>query len=165
MDRAQPTAAASRATAAVERTTVLIVDDSPFMLKAISDVLGTDDSLTVVGNAIRIGDAVTTARELRPDVAVIDVNMPGGGGWALARRLRQSVPGIRLVAYSAVDDPQVPRTLAAAGVAAYVIKGSDIELLLAAIHGEDLLPPSEQPVTLVGRRKHRQISPVTNPAA
>jgi two-component system, NarL family, response regulator DesR len=164
MDRAQPTAAASRATATVERTSVLIVDDSPLMLNAIAGVLGTDESLKVVGTAIRIGDAVTTARQLRPDVAVIDVNMPGGGGWALARRLRQSVPGIRLVAYSAIDDPRIPRTLAAAGVAAYVIKGSDVELLLAAIHGEDLMPPSEQPVALVGRSKLRSIDPVTNPA-
>ena len=93
------------------RTTVLVVDDYPAMLKAIPDALSTDDTLTVVGSASRIADAVTMARELQPGVAVIDVNMPGGSGWALARRLRQTVPGIRLVAYSAwADDASIHRT-------------------------------------------------------
>ncbi|MGA8017027.1 MAG: response regulator transcription factor [Candidatus Dormiibacterota bacterium] len=139
------------------RTTVLIVDDYPAMLRAIPDALSTDDTLTVVGSASRIADAVIMARELQPGVAVIDVNMPGGSGWALARRLRQTVPGIRLVAYSAwADDAAIHRTPAGEGANAFVLKGSDIELLLAAVHGVEVMPAHQEPAPILGRVRQRQ---------
>ena len=74
--------------------------------------------------------------------------MPDGGGWAAARELREVCPGIRLVAYSSFEDALVTRTMTAAGISAYVTKGSDIGLLLAAVHGEDLmpLPRADQPL-------------------
>jgi len=60
---------------------------------------------------------------MQPDVAVIDVHMPDGGGWAAARGLREVCPDIRLVAFSAYDDALVTRTIAAAGIHAFVSKG------------------------------------------
>ena len=77
--------------------------------------------------------------------------MPDGGGWAAARGLREICPDIRLVAYSGFGDGLVIRTIAAAGVSAFVPKGSDIEVLLAAIHGRDVKPSPRDPTPLLGR--------------
>jgi DNA-binding NarL/FixJ family response regulator len=73
--------------------------------------------------------------------------MPDGGGWEAARGLLENCPGIRLVAYSSFDHALITRTMTQAGVSAFVSKGSDIELLLAAIHGENVMPTrAPQPV-------------------
>lgn len=137
------------------RLTVLVLDDHPATLEALADMIATDETLTVIGSAIRIEDAVRLAADLQPDVAVLDVNMPEGGGWAAARRLQEAAPGIRLVAHSAFDDALITRTIVAAGISAYVIKGSEIGILLAAIHGEHLLPEPSESTPLMHRTAAR----------
>ena len=84
-------------------------------------------------------------------MAVIDASMPDGGGWAAARGLSEVCPGIRLVAFTSFDNALVIRTIAAAGINAYVTKGSAIEVLLAAIHGEDVMPAPPQRMPLIRR--------------
>jgi DNA-binding NarL/FixJ family response regulator len=128
-----------------EVTTVLLLDDHWVMLEAVRSLIESDDSLAVVGTASRVPDAIQLARKLQPQVAVIDVRMPDGGGWAAARGLREICPEMRLVAYSAVEDALVTRSIAASGIDAFVPKGSDIQLLLAAIHGENVMPSPEHP--------------------
>jgi DNA-binding NarL/FixJ family response regulator len=124
--------------------TVLLLDDHSVMLESVRAIVETDDTLTVVATANRVPDAVLLASQTHPQVAVIDVNMPDGGGWAAARSLREVCPGIRLVAYSSFDEALVIRTIRAAGISAFVTKGADIDVLLAAIHGEDFRPvPAE----------------------
>ena len=92
-------------------------------------------------------------RALSPgvDLVLLDVSMPDGGGWAAARGLREVCPGIRLVAFTSFDNALVIRTIAAAGINAYVTKGSAIEVLLAAIHGEDVMPAPPQRMSLIRR--------------
>ena len=131
--------------------TVLLLDDHSVMLESVRAIVETDDTLTVVGTANRVPDAVWVARQTHPQVAVIDVNMPDGGGWAAARGLREVCPDIRLVAYSSFDEALVIRTIRAAGISAFVTKGADIDVLLAAIHGEDIRPATVQAQPLIGR--------------
>lgn len=140
-----------RARVDLELVTVLIVDDFPVTLSALDEALQADDTLIVVGAANSIGAAIDLASYLKPDVAVMDVNMPDGGGWALAQGLRHAVPGIRMVAYSAFDDALLTRTIAAAGISAYVTKGSDVQLLIDAIHGAAIMPSRDEPRALMGR--------------
>ncbi|MGD1034199.1 MAG: response regulator transcription factor [Candidatus Dormibacteria bacterium] len=135
----------------LESLTVLLLDDHAAMLESVRAVVETDRTLTVVGTASRVPDAINLARMTQPQVAVIDVNMPDGGGWAAARGLRAVCPDIRLVAYSSFDEALVIRTIAAAGISAFVTKGSDIDVLLAAIHGEDLRPLPAEPKPLMRR--------------
>lgn len=135
----------------LESLTVLLLDDHPAMLESVRAVVEIDDTLTVVGTASRVPDAINLARMTQPQVAVIDVNMPDGGGWAAARGLRAVCPDIRLVAYSSFDEALVIRTIAAAGISAFVTKGSDIDVLLAAIHGEDFSPLPAEPKPLLHR--------------
>ncbi len=134
-----------------DRVAVLLVDDDATVLDALADLIETDPTLTAVSAACRIEEAISAARLWVPDVAVVDVNMPGGGGWAAARGLREVCPGIRLVVYSAFDAALVTRTMAACGISAYVTKGSDIRLLLAAIHGEDVMPGPPETAPLRSR--------------
>jgi DNA-binding NarL/FixJ family response regulator len=131
--------------------TVLLLDDHAVMLESVRAIVETDDTLTVVGTASRVPDAVRLASQTHPQVAVIDVNMPDGGGWAAARGLREVCPDIRLVAYSSFDEALVIRTIRAAGISAFVTKGADIDVLLAAIHGEDIRPVLAQAKPLIGR--------------
>ena len=131
--------------------TVLLLDDHAVILESVRAALETDDTVVVVGTASRVPDAIRLARRARPQVAVIDVSMPDGGGWAAARGLREVCPDIRLVAFTSFDNALVIRTIAAAGINAYVTKGSAIEVLLAAIHGEDVMPAPAQRMPLIRR--------------
>jgi DNA-binding NarL/FixJ family response regulator len=130
---------------------VLLLDDHTVMLEALRALIESDESLVVIATASRIPDAVRLARGMQPDVAVIDVHMPDGGGWAAARGLREVCPDMRLVAFSAFDDALVTRTIAAAGISAFVTKGSEIGVLLAAIRGEDVMPAPPQRMPLIRR--------------
>ena len=131
--------------------TVRLLDDHTVMLEALRALIESDEGLVVIATASRIPDAVRLARGMQPDVAVIDVHMPDGGGWAAARGLREVCPDMRLVAFSAFDDALVTRTIAAAGISAFVTKGSEIGVLLAAIRGEDVMPAPPQRMPLIRR--------------
>jgi DNA-binding NarL/FixJ family response regulator len=131
--------------------TVLLLDDHPAVLASVKEAVEADGTLTLVGTAGRIADAIGVAVATQPRVAVIDVNMPDGGGWAAARGLREVCPDIRLVAFSAFDEPLVTRTRAAAGVSAFVSKDCDIEVLLAAIRGENVQSSPSEPAPLMPR--------------
>jgi two-component system, NarL family, response regulator DevR len=150
-NHAEPADTASRSQDVPEAVTVLLLDDHPALLASLKEAVEADDTLTVVGTAGRIPDAIGLAVATQPRVAVIDVNMPDGGGWAAARALREVCPGIRLVAYSAFGEALVTRTIAAAGVSAFVSKDSDIEVLLTAIRGENLQPSASEPTPLTRR--------------
>ena len=141
----------SRSPDVPEGVPVLLLDDNLTVLEALKEAVAADETLTVVGTACRISDAIRVAAATHPRVAVIDVNMPDGGGWTAARGLRVICPDIRLVAYSGFGDELVVRTIAAAGVSAFVTKDSDIEVLLAAIHGRDVKPSPRDPTPLLGR--------------
>ncbi len=110
-----------------------------------------DSTLTVVATASGVSEAIRKARLWQPQVAVLDVNMPDGGGWAAARGLREVCSGIRLVAYSSYDEALVTRTMSAAGICSFVSKGSDIQMLISAIHGADLKPAASVVAPLLRR--------------
>ena len=87
-NHAEPADAASRSQDVPEAVTVLLLDDHPALLASLKEAVEADDTLTVVGAVGRIPDAIGLAVATQPRVAVIDVNMPDGGGWAAARGLR-----------------------------------------------------------------------------
>ena len=83
---------------------VLIADDLPFLVDALRDLLEGDPSIVVVETANDAVAAVEAAATARPDVALLDVRMPAGGGGAAARGIRQVSPGTKIVALSAHFD-------------------------------------------------------------
>jgi DNA-binding NarL/FixJ family response regulator len=107
---------------------VLVADDSVALRRATIDVVGNDDDFVVVAEADSAGDAIDAAARCRPDIVVLDVQMPGGGGPEAATRIRATAPATIVVAHSAFDDAASRDAMERAGAVAYVVKGRDVLL-------------------------------------
>ncbi len=121
----------------VERLRVLIADDEPHVREALADFLSRSPGLEVVGLAADAAQAIDLAREHRPDVAVLDVRMPAGGGARAAREILRRFPTVRVVALSAYCDPGSVLGMLRAGAVGYLPKGSPGDELLAFLRGLD----------------------------
>jgi YesN/AraC family two-component response regulator len=82
------------------RIRVLIADDERILREALGEVIASSPTCEVVGTASNAREAARLAADLRPDVALIDVRMPEGGGVAAALGIRSGSPGTRVVALS-----------------------------------------------------------------
>ena len=104
---------------------VLVADDDPIILRLLEVNLGLEDF--VVETALRGEDAIRRAQELRPDVIILDVMMPGMSGYDVADQLRQDpdTAGIPVVFLSARAQEEDRKRGHALGVAAYVTKPFD----------------------------------------
>lgn len=76
---------------------------------------------------------MAAAERLAPDVALLDVEMPGGGGVAAARAIGERAPGVRVLALSAHAAEEARAEMAAAGAVGYVVKGAPPEEVVRAI--------------------------------
>jgi DNA-binding NarL/FixJ family response regulator len=119
---------------------VLFADDHPVFLDGLRLLAETSGDLTPVGFAHSANEAVELALELRPDVVVLDVNMPGATGIAAARRLAAQAPGIPVLMLTMFDDDETVFAALRSGARGYVLKGAGPDELLSAIravaHGE-----------------------------
>lgn len=112
---------------------VLIADDHPLILAGLATLIRGEPGLELVGQASDGRYAVEDYLRLRPDVLLIDLNMPGGGGLEAIRRIRGLVPDARIVILTTYDgDEDVHRGLAA-GASAYLLKGSGLDEVAHAI--------------------------------
>ena len=112
---------------------VMIVDDHDLIRSGISRLLADQDKIKVVGEASSGEDAVAKARELRPDVVLMDANMPGIGGLEATRRLLRFDPDVKVIAVTVHGDEPYPTRFMQAGAAGYVTKGTDIQEMVIAI--------------------------------
>ena len=113
-------------------TRVLLVDDHPIVLAGLVALVRSETGLELVGTAQSVAQAVACVQE--PDVAVVDLELPDGNGIELGRRLKERWPGIHvLVLTMHADDDAVLRTLGS-GLDGYLLKDSDPEAILMAIH-------------------------------
>jgi DNA-binding NarL/FixJ family response regulator len=113
---------------------VLVVDDDPHFAELLAVLLGEDPRLTVVGRAEDGAGGVELAVRLRPDVVVMDVEMPVLDGVAAAGRIRRRLRGTRVVLVSGSDDPGVAVRAGAADADAFVRK-SDLRQLREWVAG------------------------------
>ncbi|WP_433262291.1 response regulator [Actinosynnema sp. CS-041913] len=104
-------------------TRVLICDDDDMIGEALHDVLTAEPDLAVVAVARTAVEAIELAERHSPDVVVLDVRMPGGGGIHVARELRERSPTTRVVVFSAYTDPKTVTEMRRAGVTEYLVKG------------------------------------------
>jgi len=111
----------------------MIVDDHELIRSGISRLLADEDKITVVAEANSGEDAVAKARELRPDVVLMDANMPGIGGLEATRRLVRYDPDVKVVAVTVHGDEPYPTRFMQAGAAGYVTKDAGIEEMIIAI--------------------------------
>lgn len=111
---------------------LLIADDEDLLRGALSALLGLEDDLTVVAEASTSTDAVRLAREHRPDVAVLDLEMPPADGLRAAEEIRAELP-TRIILVTRHARPAVLRRALSAGVSGFVPKTTAAEKLAEII--------------------------------
>lgn len=135
-----------------EKIRVLIADDHRVLLGSLRALLERHGFI-VVGEATTGEEAVALAAKVRPQVIVMDLEMPGTGGLAAAHRLRKTAPAAKVLILSAhEDEEQVLEALSEAGVAGYLVKSDAPEELLNAVRtvhgGRRYVSPSVAPIVL-----------------
>ena len=112
---------------------VLVVDDHDLVRTGITRMLADIDGLQVVGEADSGESALKLARELKPDVVLMDVKMPGIGGLEATRKLLRSQPDTKVVAVTVCEEDPFPTRLLQAGAAGYLTKGAGLDEMVQAI--------------------------------
>ena len=112
---------------------VLVVDDHRLVRCGIMSMLEGSKGIEVIGDAENGERALELIRQLRPDVVLMDVSMPGMGGVEASRRALRHDPDLKIVAISVYDDEPFPTRMLEAGAVGYVTKGCDVRELLGAI--------------------------------
>lgn len=112
---------------------IILADDHCLVRTGLRRLLDDVDNLTVVGEADNGNDAVLQAKELDPDVAILDINMPGLNGLKTTEILRRDFPELKIIILSMHTDELFPQRLIKAGADAYLTKDSGIKEILHAI--------------------------------
>ena len=113
---------------------VLVADDEPALRDALSELLAQEPSLALVGTAADAEEAAAIAAREQPDVALIDVSMPAGGGPRAAREIGRTSPHTRVIALSAFEDRATVMEMLRAGAVGYLVKGAAGEDIVGSIH-------------------------------
>ncbi len=117
----------------MERIRVLIADDEATVREALADLLSSDASIDVIGTAADADQAIEIAGVERPNVALLDVRMPAGGGSRAAREIRRLSPGTHVIALSAYEDRRTVLDMLRAGAVGYLVKGASSGEILDTI--------------------------------
>jgi DNA-binding NarL/FixJ family response regulator len=131
------------------RPRLLVVDDHEMLRTALVDLL-VQAGFEVVGQAADGADAVALAKQLEPDVVLMDLRMPVLGGLDATRLIKDACPAIQVVLLTAFESPALEQQAEEAGCFAYLVKGGppgDLRLTLhqAMAWRRSLLPPAGSP--------------------
>jgi len=118
----------------MDRIRVVLADDHPIVLAGIRTLLNADPEVELVGEATNGGEALPLIRTLAPQVAVVDVSMPGLSGLELTERVAGECPGTRVLVLTVHEDAAYVQPLLKAGARGYLLKRSAAEDLLRAVH-------------------------------
>jgi len=112
---------------------IMVVDDHEAARRGIRLVLGSDPTLEVVGEAADGQEAIQKAQELRPDIILLDVTLPGKNGIQAAANIHRISPESRIIFVSQHDSVQIAKDALSVGGCGYVVKSDAGHDLLAAI--------------------------------
>ena len=127
-------------------TRILIADDHPTLREGLRAILDTQEDFHVAGEAADGEEAVNKAEALRPDVVLMDLEMPEMDGVEATRRIRERLPGTRVIAFTAFDTDDRIIGAVEAGAQGYLLKGAPRDEIFRAIRvardGGSLLQPA-----------------------
>jgi DNA-binding NarL/FixJ family response regulator len=130
----------------VSQVRVLLVDDEHLMRAGLAELLTVDPSIEVVAQAATGHEAINLARRYRPDVVLMDVQMPGLDGITATQQLLAELPDVRVLILTTFELDDYVFGALRAGASGFVVKRTRPEELIAAVHtvagGEGLLSPS-----------------------
>jgi DNA-binding NarL/FixJ family response regulator len=118
---------------------VLIVDDEAIVSRMLNEVL-VDSGFDVVGQAVDGIEGVELARSLEPDAILLDIRMPRLDGLAAGRQIRETDGDVRLVFFSAYDDPALKQEADAVGASTFLVKGCPLGEIVKALRGPSGVP-------------------------
>jgi DNA-binding NarL/FixJ family response regulator len=120
-------------TVAARAARVLVVDDQTLFRTGLTSLLGEDERVEVVGQAVDGADAVKQTIKLKPDVVLMDIKMPNVDGIEATRQIVEGVPGIKVLILTTFEtDSQVIQALKA-GASGYVLKDSSAAAIVSSI--------------------------------
>jgi len=124
---------------------VVLADDHVMVRQGIRQFLEEEGDITVVAEAADGQEALRLVAQHQPDVAVLDVQMPGTTGVEAARQIRERFPGVRILILTAYDDDPYIFALLRAGAHGYILKSAPAEELVRAVRavaaGQTALSP------------------------
>jgi DNA-binding NarL/FixJ family response regulator len=115
------------------RTTILIVDDHPLFREGLKSLIARNPMFEVVGEAGDGSEALRMARELKPDLAIVDISLPDKSGIEVTRELGVILPGLRIVIVSMHAKIDTITEAFRAGAAGYVLKDSATDKVVQGI--------------------------------
>jgi DNA-binding NarL/FixJ family response regulator len=140
-----------------DRTRIMIVDDHMLVREGLRRILQTQDGMEVVGEAGDSAAAVATAARERPDIVLLDVEIPGEEAAVTVRRIRAASPRSRVIILSMHEGPRLVQELLHAGIRGYLLKSihwqelvlairtvrSDPERVVLGVSGQSLRPAGQ----------------------
>ena len=111
-------------------TNILIVDDHPVFRQGLRDLLETDDSMHVVGEAADGEASIQLAIDIQPDVILMDINLPTINGLQVSRKIKSQLPKVHIVMITGYDDETQMFHAFRCGASAYCAKDTTPEQLL-----------------------------------
>jgi len=156
----------------VDAIRVLIVDDHQLFRRGVSSLLAGREDIEVVGEANNGAEAVERARELMPDVVLMDIKMPGLDGLAATKQLKAEMPYVRIMMLTVSETDEDLFEAIKAGASGYLLKNVDPDHLVASVlqvqRGEvpiaptmaakilrELTTPSEAPIQSLTSRERQ----------
>ncbi len=130
----------------MDKITILIADDHPVFRKGLRTLLASMPTTELVGEATTGEEAMNLAEKLQPDVILMDLQMPGGGGLPAIRKIVQTSPHIRILVVTMFDDSDSVFAAMRGGARGYVLKDMDDDEITRAIvavgNGEAIFSPA-----------------------
>ena len=117
------------------RWSVLVVDDSPIFRVAVRKFLTRDGDFDVCGEAANGREAVEKAQQLRPDLIVTDLSMPVMNGLEECRALKEIMPEVQVIMFTAHRDSFVEKEALSAGASVVISKSEAVATLIATARG------------------------------
>ena len=113
----------------------LVVDDNADFRQRVKEFLASEPEIEVVGEAADGQEAILKARELQPDLVLMDVRMPGINGISATRQLKDEMPEVKVIMLSLFDIDEYRKAALDSGASGYVVKKNLVQELIPAIRG------------------------------